>query len=496
MLYQPVFDHKLKRLLRRKPGRFRLIATAGLTALLLYVVWALASLGFVFDEVVSSFLPGVDPGALFSGGFISVWLSLLLLRLFTQRSAQMRVRPYQLLPLARRNLAFFFHVDALLSVHNLLPVVFLVPYWVRHAIVAPVGMPLSPLWLPGMILLVLLAHFAAVGLQFLLGGSLKQFVVAAAVFLGLVFLDAGLGTGTLRLLSSALVDALAAGSPLVLAATLLVTALVTGWVFRLSKGGLYEAVPDKSGDDTRAGLSFDAGRGAVAELMLLEWKLMGRNRRPRTLLLSALIMGGAYLGLLLTYHNQFSGVVGAAILGVLSSSLAALNYGQLMFSWESSYFNGVMSRAHRPDEIIKAKLFMLQGLTLAAFVLALPLVLALAPEELPLHVAFLFYNAGITSILILALALLNSRRVDLTKGGSLLNYEGFSIAHFLWFVPMILPPVLLLKPAAGVPHLGLYIVAAAGIAGLAGTPLVVRAFSAILGRRKYIMISGFAQYGN
>ena len=46
---------------------------------------------------------------------------------------------------------------------------------------------------------------------------------------------------------------------------------------------------------------------------------------------------------MLAESNVFNTQAVSAVIGIFASGTFALNYGQLMFSWESTYFDGFLS---------------------------------------------------------------------------------------------------------------------------------------------------------
>ncbi|NBC17019.1 MAG: hypothetical protein GVY18_06845, partial [Bacteroidetes bacterium] len=233
--------------------------------------------------------------------------------------------------------------------------------------------------------------------------------------------------------------------------------------------------------------------GTVRNLVVFEIKMMGRNRRARQYVIISVVVSTVYTALLLSDYNPFFGSVLAAITGLFASGVFALNYGQLMFAWESRYFDGLLSRPIAPQQLILAKLVLLMGSCLALFLISLPLFAWLAPELLPLHVAFLFYNAGVTSVLMLTLAVRNRKRIDPTRG-SFFHYEGFSLLHWLWVIPTITPPAALLYALRHDPATAYSIIAGLGLASM----LLAWPWSVLLARqfkrRKHRMAAGFRRY--
>lgn len=493
MLYASLLQHRRKRILRTVRSKYRWIAAFGLGLLGAYVAFVLAAAGFVFTEILQNVYPGADPAAFVNAHLLTVFAGLFLVRFFLQHTPGMPLTPYLHLPIPVAKLVRLFQIDALLSVHNLFPLLFLVPFWLRHVMpeASAIG---AAAWLTGSISLVALSHFGNVLLRIQMSGTSRGFIIAVASIAVLSLLDQIAGTTLVNQWSSALFGALAAGNGIIAAA------LGLGVVFLYvhSSRLLWKRL---KASDAPAGkpimgwnLPFVPERGPVVNLMLLELKLMWRNKRPRVFFLSAVILGVVYVLTMLLYVDRFSDPFSRSVIGIFASGIFTLNYGQLMFSWESTYYDGFLARAHTPRDLVRAKMLLLQFSSVVFFLLSAPLFLVLTPELLLFHVAFLSYNVGVTSVLIIALAISNQKRVDLGRSGMLLNYEGFSLAHFLWFVPTLVPPALILYGTASAPQTGLFVIGGLGLLGTAVYGFWHRLFARQLVRRKYVMASGFRRY--
>ncbi len=232
------------------------------------------------------------------------------------------------------------------------------------------------------------------------------------------------------------------------------------------------------------------GRSPIGNLIVLEMMMMWRNKRTKQYVLISIGVSTAYTALLLSDYNAIFGNVMAAAVGLFASGVFALNYGQLMFAWESRYFDGLLARKIQLQHMVLAKFMVLMGSCLGLFVLSLPLFFWLAPNLLMLHVAFLFYNAGVTSILMLALAVFNRKRVNSAEG-SFFNYQGFSLMHWLWIIPTILPPALLLFFLEATPETAMSFIAMLGLISMLLIWPWSMVLSRFLARRKYLMAAGF-----
>lgn len=314
------------------------------------------------------------------------------------------------------------------------------------------------------------------------------------LFIATTFVDETAGIGLQQRASEYLFSHILSGDLLSLGLLFMLTA----FVMTASTILLFQSInkSEDSARNTRARVrSFEVPSewGLHGQLVRIELLLMWRNRRPRHYLFVSLLFSTMYLIFMMGSPMAFSGAAFGAILGLFASGGFALNYGQLMFGWDSTHYPAFLSRNVSFQAIVRAKLTVLQLSCLVLFVASLPLFIWLRPNLVPVHFAFLFYNAGVTTVLIMELASRNRQRVDIGKSGGFFNYEGFSAKHWLWFIPTALPPLLFLIVMDGSPRLGLIILAALGFTSLLLTQGWTRYFARGLMARKHRMLEGFQE---
>ena len=493
MVYGKLLRNQWKQFVRSLSPRFRWLAFAAIVFVALYVSGILIITGLFFDRWVDWLEPGANVVLYVNEHLLVMMASLFSIRFFFQKTPRLGIQPYLHLPIRRAHLVVFFQMSSLGSVHNLLPLLFFVPFWIEFII--PTSTPAGALfWIGGVGALVLASHYANIILRTYLTVDLKRFFILVAVILALVIADRFVEGRWIALASSTVFDGLAAGNAILL----LQLVLVAAFVFVYSSVLLRARLNDHAGESRRFRLGsramFSNTRSQVGNLMLLELQLIWRNRRPRTYLLFALFFGTVYVALLLIDPRVSQNILMGALAGLFASGIFAVNHGQLMFSWESRYFDGILARCIDTRSLVTSKLLTLQASCVIFFVLSLPVFLGLAPDLVPLHVSFLFYNAGVTSVLMVALAVNNRKRISIEKGGGFFNYEGFGLRHWLWFIPTAIPPILLLFLMRDQAQTGLLILGSLGVVGLLLTGAWSRLFEHVLLRRKYIMAAGFRQY--
>ena len=494
MIYLALVRNQWKSFYRSFQGKRLWLIALGLVPLMLYIVLVLMVVGFFFDKIIQAPRGTLGALGLLNEQLFTLFFGTLLLRFFFQRPPRVEAHPYLHLPIKRLQLVRYFQAASLVSVHNLYPFFFLIPFWSRHVAGGSLEPGIAFLWLAGIVLLLLLAHYLNTLLRILVSRYARVFVVLALALTGFQIVDQAAGAHLVTQASSLLFDPIAYGDlrPLLLLAALtLITLLVS------SRALLHNLRSDHSGATQRRQrvlpntLTF--GLSPIRNLVILEMMMMWRNKRTKHYVLISVGVSTAYTALLLSDFNAIFGNLMAAAVGLFASGVFALNYGQLMFAWESRYFDGLLARKIQMRHMVLAKFMVLMGSCLVLFLISLPLFFWLAPSMLMLHVAFLFYNAGVTSMLMLALSVFNRRRVNSSEG-SFFNYQGFSILHWLWIIPTILPPALLLFFLENTPETALSLVAALGLVSMLLAWPLSMLLARLLARRKYMMAAGFRAF--
>jgi hypothetical protein len=497
MTYWTLLAHRWKDFWRS----FREQRLAWLAALTVAVLGGAFGLGLVgagtrFDLLLRLGDAGaVRPLTFLNQRLLLLFFGLFSVRLFLQRTPDLPVPAYLARPLSRRKLVRFVLGHSLLSLHNLVPLLFFVPFWMRFVLGGPAFSPGALFWGAGVLLALLASNCVLLAVRGLMNRRTGTGALLIAALIVLLALDTVTGRPLVQNASSFLFGALADGSTLALGG-LVVLAGLAGWTAHHTLMTNLRCATDvaASPDDARPfSLRMRFTTSRVFNLALLELKLLRRNRRPRHYFLLSLLFGTLYLAIMLFDYQYFRHVLLEAVIGVFASGVFALNYGQLMFAWDSTHFDGLLARRLPPRAMVGAKLLVLQVSCAVFFLIGLPLFVWLAPPLVPLHLAFLLYNAGVTSVLVLLLALGNRRRVVLSKSGGFFNYEGFSLIHWLWVIPTTVPPVLLLYGFRSDPSTAYLILSGLGALSLLAFPLWRAAFTRLLHRRRYTMAQGFRE---
>ncbi len=391
--------------------------------------------GWYYPQVVAEVAPGQEPLRLLNEFLLYGAVGLVPMRFLLQRSAGSDVRPYLHLPLRRPRIVRILQVVSSLSLLNLLPVVVLASLWgstVRPATSA-VG---AACWAVGALLLVATTQF--------LNGLLRAVwdrhagrVLGAAGLLAVV-VAGGYWTGG-QLLQSAsawLFGGLAAGriTPL-----LVLIGGATGMsvaAHRALRGRLYSVLGDTEEGDTHAGAALRGrgrGWGRVASLALLDLKLILRNKRPRQMLLSALLLEALFVFQLVTTTGGEPPPPVLAFITVTFSivltGLLGFQYGGFTYAWHGAHFDGLLARAVRPRTLVRSQYATFCVLCVVGTAVVLPVVGALRPSMIVPMGAFLLYNLGAMPPVLLGLGVWSREAIALDQS-TFFNYQGNTTATF------------------------------------------------------------------
>lgn len=478
--------------IRSFKGQGKLGSSIVITLFATYIAFTLFTLGAFFPVFAESIRGGASIPELVDGHILPTLVGLFFLRFLLQKTPKMQVESFLHLPFPRWLLVGFFCAASIFSAHNLFPLLFAVPFAVNHLV--PVdGTSGAILWVAGIVGALLISNFLNLFVRAQLTTHERPILFGLATLLAITLADEYLGAGVIGIASSAVFGEMHAFS-IIMAFSIGTGVVGTGLMASIA---LLQALRR---EDPPVVPSAEAGRlhelaerwDLAGHLIWLELRLMWRNRRPRHYLVVSLMFSTVYLIFLLASPGVFDGVALGAVIGLFASGGFALNYGQLMFSWESSYMEGLLARSVDTRTLTRSKTIVLQGSCLVLFVVSLPVFMIFQPDLIPLHVAFLFYNAGITTQVIMELATRNRERIDLGRSGGFFNYEGFSAKHWLWFLPTAVPPTILLVIFRDNPTLAWSLLAGVGLLGLLTTELWTRRHARRVSRRKHRMLSGFA----
>jgi len=459
----------------------------GIFYLLIFV--EIAALGILLPYLIQDSFPAKDPVVLFCSYIIYYFLIGLLMRFQIQELPSLSIQPYLALNIKRSSMLKFLNVRSLFHVINFLPFFVFIPFTLV-ILVPAYGSWNALCFLIAMFSLVLNNHFLNMYIKrksvsnsgWFLGIVLLLAVFKALDYYKLVSFERSSSTIFIYLLRHPWLCIL----PVVLAA-------ITFFLLhnRYLRNHLYleELVREKKIKAGQRFIFLDRF-GDIGDMIALDLKLIIRNKRPRTLIiLSAVILfyGLIFYPQYLRTHN-YSMVF---LFAILITGLFISNYGQCLFAWQSSHFDGMMSYNFNVKQYIRAKFSLLITVCTLQFLIA-SLYGFMNWLILPIQLAAFLYCTGVNSFIVIYTATYNYRYINLGKSASM-NFQGVGAMQWLQSLFISFGPVLvffLLNKYAGF-WSAIICLSSLGLVGLAFNETIINWLVKQFMIRKYKILEGF-----
>jgi hypothetical protein len=124
----------------------------------------------------------------------------------------------------------------------------------------------------------------------------------------------------------------------------------------------------------------------------------------------------------------------------LISGFLPTQYGQFLFSWESSFFDGIMARKNNLKRYMLSKYYLLVLMAIAGFI---PFYLFLSfssKADQVLLLAFFFFTIGVTCSMVLFIGTYNDGRIALDQT-QFFKYQAVKGTQFILTIAFSLIPI-------------------------------------------------------
>lgn len=430
--------------------------------LILYFFANLLLLAFFLDKIFVAVYPQQDVIASFNSVLIYYFLIDLMARFQLQELPTLSVRPYLNVPVKKNQIVNYLCLTSLWSGFNFSPYILTLPFLLK-VVLAAKGAGVLWGYLVAITGLTMFNHFFSLWLKRkvnLNGWYMLAFVLS---FTLIALLDFRWHTITLSVVSSAAFAQLVEHPVYSLAAVLLATGMFLV-NYRFLRQNLYldELQSNTSANKSSTDIPFLGRFGRPGELAVTELKLILRNKRSKSSLTICTLM--MFYGLLFYTNPAYGNGYGWKIFAsMFMTGIFIINYGQFMFSWQSSHFDGILAHRIRAEDFIQSKFLLFTIFSGIAFVLTIPYVY-FGWQILLVQFCMFLWNLGVNSLIVLFFANRNYRRIDLSRGASF-NWEGVGASQWLLSLPLLILPYVVYVPfnLAGYPLASVF---AIGLMGL------------------------------
>lgn len=235
--------------------------------------------------------------------------------------------------------------------------------------------------------------------------------------------------------------------------------------------------------------------GTLGTFLKNDIKLLKRNKRSRTTVIMSFLF--IFYGLLFftnsieAYNNPAMHVFA----GIFVSGGFLFTFGQFVPSWDSAYYQLLMSQNIQYREYISSKWWLMVIGTTISTILA-SFYLYFGWETYMLIVVGAIYNIGVNSHLVMLGGAFVKTPIDLTMANKTFgDKQAFNVKTMLIAIPKLLIPMLLYAFGYYLfsPNVGFIMVASAGVLGFAFRNMVFAKIEKVYKTEKYATIAAYKQ---
>jgi len=430
----------------------------------------------------------LDPLQAVNKFLIYYFLIDLAFRLLLQKIPVMNIRPLLALPFKRPTIVNFSIGKTILSFFNFLHVFFFLPFTIvllreGYDIVSVM------LWHLAMVALVYSNNF----LNIILTNKDNVFTI----FLAIVLVLGGFQYYhffNITDYTSEFFDGLFHTKWLFLLPVLALSGLYY-YTFHYLKNNLYldAGLSTKHEIATTENLTWLNQFGTLGTFLKNDIKLIKRNKRSRTTVIMSLLF--LFYGFIFFRPDSHQPEVMHIFAGIFVSGGFLFTFGQFVPSWDSSYYQLMMTQNISYKGYLSSKWWLVVIATSVSTILA-SFYLYYGWQVYLFIVVGAIYNIGVNSHLVLLGGAYTKTPIDLTMSkGAFGDKKAFNTNTMLLSLPKLLLPVLLYGLGSYImnPNLGLVFVAFAGVLGFAFRDKVFSKIEKIYKTEKYATIAAYKQ---
>lgn len=460
----------------------------------LYISSILLMIGLFLGDMLNEVSPTFTPLELFNGATIYLILAGIMTRLLMMQLNTVNLETYQSFPIKRSTLVHFILTKSVLSWGNYLLLIAIIPFAIRSISAYYSGLIALKFIINFIFVIwfdVLIANF----LKRKYGSSLIALFIFIGIVAGLVALEYfkifSIFNFSLKVFNFLTQNA----SGLLISFIAVIAAYGINLLF-FSQNYYPEKFDEKvkkSNSAVTKSFSFLEKYGIVGELISLQIRLIFRHKRTKALVsMSALFLFYEIIFLKNPIYADRPGWLFFA--AIFTTGILMIMYGQWIMSWESSYFDTILTKNIPTKTYMRANYYLLFAFNTISFILTTPYFFFFGKELVFQHLAAYFYNTGINISLFLIFSSFNTKRVDLNARSSF-NYQGTTYKSFLIVLPILFIPMIVIGTASliGQTNIGLLIMGLLGLAGFLFREKLIDLSVKLLNKRKYIIAQGFRE---
>lgn len=454
----------------------------------LYVMLNILAIGYFADKIIYKIYPDRDMVEAFTGLLFYFFAFDLIFRFLFQQLPTLSIQPYLTLPIRKSTLLHYPLLKTVPDIFNLLSLLLILPFFIK-IICATHTIIFCTAWLITALSLIATNNY--------LNFSLKKYFSKRPLLILLLLLVAGsfIYLEITKVISIAGVFSEAilyiANMPFLVIIPIAIAILAYELAYFLLKRNSYIEDSQNSKRANARSFLFLNHFGETGNLMRVEVKMILRNKRPKSLLYISLIF--LLYGFMFYQQKYLDNYMVLIFTGFFLTSMFAINYGQFFFSWESSFFECYIVNQIPVLRYIRSKYLFFTLICVVSFIVTLPYALISYKIAL-INASLLFYNIGISSVVMMFFCTYNTSRIDLGRS-QFMNYQGTGVTQFLAVIPIMGFPFLIyfVFLILGIPEYSFFAIGIIGITAIAFNKYLLQMVANQLVNRKYKMAAGFRQ---
>ena len=456
----------------------------GLIILYFVLIFAAAGIGAYYGLKKA----GLEPLQTVNKFMIYYLLADMMFRYFFQKIPTLTIRPLLVLPITKNTIVHFSLGKTVLSFFNITHAFFFIPFSIVLLINGYDALGVIT-WHLGILAIILFINF----LNILINNKDVIFGIAATIVVGLIatqyykLFDVTLYTqpffqGLYEHIWMVVI-------PIII---LVVTYYFTFNFFKKDLT-LDERLHIKKDLATTQNLNWLNQFGTLGTFLKNDIKLLLRNKRAKTTLYMSFFF--LFYGLLFFTMDVYKGGVMQAFAAVFVTGGFLINFGQFVPSWDSSYYQLMMTQSISYKEYLNSK-WWLMVIGTAISMVAASFYIYFGWDVYLTILAVGIYNIGINSFLVLFTGAYTRTAIDLESAkGAFGDKKAFSVKTLLFSLPQMLLPILLFKigKLLGNNDIGIALIASLGILGLLFKSKIFMQIEKIFQKEKYKTIVAYKQ---
>ncbi len=456
----------------------------------LFIFLEVAALSIALPFIIGEYLPAKDPIQVFTSYIIYYFLVGLIVRFQVQELPSLSIQPYLAQNISRKVMLKFLNARSMVHIFNFLPLFVFIPFSI--VIISPAyGALVACIFVAAMLALVINNHFLTMYIKRKSTGNSWWFLSVVLLIAALKAMDYFKWFSFEK--SSAAIFTWFLHNPVyfILFIALAIATFYLNNSYLRSHLYIEELVSEKK---LKAGKDFAFLNrfGDTGDIIALDLKLIFRNKRPKTLV----ILSGVILFYGFMFYPQYLRSESYSMIfffALLITGLFISNYGQFLFSWQSSHFDGMMSYNINMHQYIKAKFALFITVSTAQFLIA-SLYGLMSWKILLIQAAAYLWGIGVNTFVTIYAATYNYKYLNLSRSASM-NFQGIGGLQWLQSLGISFGPVLifyLFNRFIGL-QAAVIVISVIGIAGLAASQTIINFLVGQFNTRKHKILEGFRE---